>query len=384
MTDHGLLIIGSGPGAVAAAVAYREANGTGPVRLVTDDCDPPYERPPLSKDFLRGVTAPDDVYLHPESFYAEHGIELRRSAPVRSLDVEEHAVVLAGSGERLGWDTCVLATGSAPMRPPIPGAEASHVHVLRSMRDALALRTAAASAERAVVAGSGFIGCEGAASLAARGLAVTLITDETRPHDARLGEWAANRIAEWLRDCGVELVTGDRLVGIRELDVHTEAGRTVSADLVLLATGVKPRVQLAEQAGLVLEQNRVRVDAAMRTSADGVYAVGDVAFADNTSAGRPLAVEHWGDALAMGEIAGKHAAGRAEQWSQAPGFWSTIGSRTVKYSAWGDGYDDTHVVEHDNGGFTIWYRNDGDLVGVLTHERDDDYERGQKWLAGSP
>ena len=376
MSNHGLLVVGSGPGGVSAAMAYRAADGDGRVRLVTADPDLPYERPPLSKDFLRGDTDVDAVFLHPAPEYADHRIELIQSCQVRGLSVAERFAEL-DDGTRLDYDACVLATGSAPVGLPVPGADRPHVHLLRSLQDADALRTAAASATRAVVAGSGFIGCEAAASLAARGLPVTLITEEQRPHQARLGEWAARRIEEWLRDCGVELMTGNRLAEISDSTVRTEGHHSIAADLVLLATGVRPRTELARAAGLTIGRGRVRVDASMRTSANGVYAVGDVAFAHNASAGRELAVEHWGDAMAMGEIAGQQAAGQSAEWSAAPGFWSTIGDHTLKYSAWGDGFDDAAPVEGD-GGFTVWYGKAGRVVGVLTSERDYDYDRGQQ------
>jgi NADPH-dependent 2,4-dienoyl-CoA reductase/sulfur reductase-like enzyme len=116
----------------------------------------------------------------------------------------------------------------------------------------------------------------------------------------------------------------------------------------------------------------------MRTSRPDVFAAGDVALADNVSAGRPVPVEHWGDALAMGEIAGRVAAGELAQWTQPPGFWSTIGDRTLKYAAWGDGFDSVDVQDDPDGSFTIWYGSGGRVVGVLTHEADADYERGQE------
>lgn len=377
MTDHGLVVIGSGPGGVSAAVAYRQAGGDGPARIITTDVDAPYERPPLSKDFLRGESEAAEALVHPRSFYADLGIELVLDRPVTDL-IPEHNLVVLADGSRLDYRACVLATGSVPVGLPIGGADRPQVHTLRSLRDAGTLRTAAAGATGAVVAGSGFIGCEAATSLAARGLPVTLITDEPRPHGARLGEWVGERIEAWLRGCGVDVVTGERLELISETAVMTDSGTEITADLVLLATGVRPCADLAEGSDLEIERGRVRVDAAMRTSADNIYAVGDVALAHNTSAGRRISVEHWGDAMTMGEIAGAGCAGRAAEWSQAPGFWSTIGDRTLKYSAWGDGFDESRVVEHDDGGFTVWYGNDGHVAGVLTHRSDSAYERGQR------
>lgn len=133
-----------------------------------------------------------------------------------------------------------------------------------------------------------------------------------------------------------------------------------------------------------VQSERIPVDAGMRTERAGVYAAGDLVRAHNAGAGRALAVEHWGEALNMGEIAGRNAAGEERVWDVAPGFWSTIGTRTLKYAAWGDGFDETRLVEH-GGGFTVWYGREGTTVGVLTHERDADYERGRELVEqGAP
>lgn len=374
MRDGGLVVIGSGPAAVAAATAYRDAGGTGPVRLLTADEDLPYERPPLSKELLQGRTGADDTFLHDPEHYRRHDIEVWLSTPVSALLPDESALRLH-DGRTVRYDVCVLATGSAPVRPPVPGAE--RAHVLRSRRDALALTEAADEARTAVVVGSGFIGCEASASLALRGLAVTMLTEEAQPQQARLGPWVGERIAEWLRGAGVRLLTEDGLAELAPGVVHTSEGRRLPADLVLLATGASPQGALAAEAGLAMEDGRVRVTAGMRTSRPSVLAAGDVAHAFNPSAGRAVTVEHWGDALAMGEIAGRVAAGESAEWSQAPGFWSTIGDRTLKYAAWGDGFDEVRVDAGDDGRFTVRYGRGGEVVGVLTHERDEDYEAGQ-------
>lgn len=381
MSEHGLVVVGSGPAGVTAATAYREAGGDGPVRLFTADADLPYERPPLSKDVLRGAADADDAFLHDADHYRQRDIDVQVASPVAALLPDESAIRLA-DGRMISYGACVLATGCAPVRPSILGG--STAHVLRSRREAIALAAAASQASRAVVAGSGFIGCEAAASLAARGVAVTMVTDEARPQAARLGDWVGGRIAEWLREAGVELLGEDRLAEVGPDFARTDKGQRRAADLVLLATGVAPNGALAADAGLSMQDGRIRVDAQMRTSNPAVFAAGDVAWAFNASADRALAVEHWGDALTMGEIAGRVAAGEPAAWAQAPGFWSTIGDRTLKYTAWGDGFDDVRIDAdgeagdgESGGGFTVRYGRAGELVGVLTHERDGDYEAGQ-------
>jgi NADPH-dependent 2,4-dienoyl-CoA reductase/sulfur reductase-like enzyme len=179
----------------------------------------------------------------------------------------------------------------------------------------------------------------------------------------------------WLEALGVTLA----------LDAPVEALSEDAADLILMAGGVEPRAGLAETAGLDVRDGRIVVDEHMRTSAEGVYAAGDVAFARNATAGRHLAVEHWGEALNMGEIAGRAIAGEDAAWDGAPGFWSTIGEHTLKYAAWGDGFDETRVVDHGRGAWTIWYGSEGRTVGVLTHEADEDYEQGRTLVeTGAP
>jgi NADPH-dependent 2,4-dienoyl-CoA reductase/sulfur reductase-like enzyme len=167
--------------------------------------------------------------------------------------------------------------------------------------------------------------------------------------------------------------------------VRTPATTLPDADLVLIAAGVKPRGEIAAAAGLATHHGRIVVDEHMRASADGVLAAGDVAWAGNAAAGRHLAVEHWGDALAMGEIAGRTAAGEDAQWDAAPGFWSTIGTRTLKYAAWGDGHDEARFVQRPAGGWSVWYGRDRVTVGVLAHDADADYERGRELVEhGAP
>jgi 3-phenylpropionate/trans-cinnamate dioxygenase ferredoxin reductase component len=157
-------------------------------------------------------------------------------------------------------------------------------------------------------------------------------------------------------------------------------GARVAGEVVVMATGVSPRGELAAAAGIELSDGAVAVNAAMQSTDSGVLAAGDVCKAQNACAGRPLRVEHWGDALKQGEIAGRTAAGDNATWNEVPGFWSTIGSHTVKYAAWGDGQDQSRLESHGNGAFTAWYGRDGRVVGVLTHEADEDYERGQSLI----
>jgi NADPH-dependent 2,4-dienoyl-CoA reductase/sulfur reductase-like enzyme len=374
-----VVIVGGGPAAFAAARGYRAANGDGDVTILTPELTPPYTRPALSKEFLRGELADEDVPIEPTAWYEQHRIDLRLGTEAETVNPAERTLTLA-TGETLAYDACVLATGAEPKALPVPGATEEWVLLLRSLATARVLRDRAANATSAIVIGSGFIGCEAAASLAMRGVNATLVTDEGIPHEARLGDAAGRRIQHWLEELGVELVLGSGVEAIADHAVHVPGQEPVRGDLILMAAGVAPCGGLAENAHLDTQDGRIKVDATMRTSDEHVFAAGDVAFAYNAAAQRHLAVEHWGEALNMGEVAGQTIAGANARWDVAPGFWSTIGEHTLKYVAWGDGYDEAHLVEHDDGAFTVWYAQEGTTVGVLTHEADDDYEKGRELI----
>ena len=376
MTRCALLVIGGGPAGHAAAAAFREAGASGRVVLVSAEAVRPYFRPPLSKDYLRGESGEDELPLEDAQFYADRDIQLDLGLEVVGLDPDAGTAAL-GDGRTLEFDQAVLATGAQPSSLDVPGAD--RALSLRSLASGRTLRERAEAADSVVVIGSGFIGCEAASSLAARGLIVAQVSQEPAPLGTRLGNDVAQRLSDWLGDAGVSLhrQTGVARIGAATVDLTD--GTVLPAALVLAAVGVTPRVELARHAGLAVSDGRVVTDASLRTSHPRVLAAGDLVRAENAAAGRHLSVEHWGDAERMGEIAGTVAAGGTDTWAQAPGFWSEIAGHTLKYAAWGDGFDDHRLIEHGDG-FTVWYSDHGRIVGVLTHQADDDYERGIQLL----
>lgn len=377
-----IVIVGGGPAGLAAARAYRDAGGEAQVTMLCAEGHRPYRRPPLTKEYLRGEHGRADLFIEDAAFYSERSIALRTATEVVELDPDRRVAVTA-QGEEIGFTACVLATGSEPVRLAVAGGDHEDLLTLRTLEDSERLQAQAAPGVAVTVVGSGFIGCEAAVSLARRGSEVTLISDEELPQAARLGEEVGEIIRGWLTDAGVTTRLGAAVEGFEDGGRSVlVSGERLASDVTLIAAGVRPRASLAEGAGLEVEQGRVRVDASMRTSHEGVFAVGDVALAEHPVAGRRLAVEHWGEALAHGEVAGRVLAGDDVRWEQAPGFWSQIGARTLKHVAWGDGHDHVRVDRGDDGSFTAWYGLEGTVVGVLCHERDTDYERGRELVEG--
>lgn len=373
MSGAGVLIIGSGAAGISAAEAYRDAGGHRDVTVVSAEESEPYFRPSLSKDFLQGLTHASATGMLPKQWFSDRAIDLIHGDTVISLDVRSQCAATS-AGRRILYSHLILACGADPKRLSAPGG--NDVAYLRTLRDAESLRRAAIEAESAIVIGAGFIGCEAAASLSLRGIVTTLLASDEVPQENRLGFAAGERIAGLLTEAGVRLVGDVKVSAVQKNIIRLDDGTSLAADLILSATGVLPRIELAARAGIRIVDGRIAVDEHMRTSIANVYAAGDVALAAHRIAGRPVRVEHWQDAITHGRIAGANAAGESRSWSEVPGFWTTIGTHTLKYSAWGDGYGRARLVEKENG-FTVWYETNGIAVGVLTSEADCEFSEAQ-------
>jgi len=312
-TEPNFIIVGGGLAGAIAAQTLREEGFDRRITLLGEESNRPYERPPLSKDYLQGNTDRDSIFVHPESWYANHAVELRLGAAVTSLDPALRTVTTA-TGVQLGYDKLLLATGSTPRRVSVPGADFDGVRYLRSVEDSERIKAGFARAQRVAIIGAGWIGLETAAAARNAGLDVTLLEAGELPLLRVLGPEVAPIFADLHRDHGVDLRCQ---VAVAELTVGNGAvtgvilkdGSRIDADMVLVGVGITPNSQLAAEAGLKVD-NGIVVDEHLRTSDPDIFAAGDVAHAYNPRLGRHIRVEHWANARRQGVTAAKAMLGQ--------------------------------------------------------------------------
>jgi 3-phenylpropionate/trans-cinnamate dioxygenase ferredoxin reductase subunit len=340
-SDHTHIIVGASLAGAKAAETLRDEGFDGRVVLVGAEDERPYERPPLSKDYLRGEVGREKVYVHDESFYAEHDIELRLGRTVESLDTSTSELAL-DDGERLRYDRLLLSTGAEPRRLSIPGAELDGVLYLRSVQDSDALRERLERGGAVVVVGAGWIGAEVAASARQRGLEVTVLDPVGVPLERVLGaevgaiyrDIHTDHGTEMLMGTGVEAFEGDKAVE----RVRTSDGRELECDFVVVGVGVEPRTQLATQAGLAVD-NGISVDKHLQTSVPGVFAAGDAANAHHPFYGEQIRVEHWANALNQGPAAARNMLDRTVAYDRLPYFFSDQYDVGMEYSGFARTWD---------------------------------------------
>jgi 3-phenylpropionate/trans-cinnamate dioxygenase ferredoxin reductase subunit len=340
-TEQTHIIVGAGLAGAKAAETLRAEGFDGRVIVVGAESERPYERPPLSKDYLRGEAEREKVYVHDAAFYAEHEIELRLGTNAAGLDPGRHELELE-SGERLGYDRLLLATGAEPRRLGIPGGDLDGVLYLRDVRDSDAIRERLGQGGRLVVVGAGWIGAEVAASARQRGMDVTVLDPLAVPLERVLGPEVGGVYRDLHTEHGVRLRMGtsvEAFVGRERVEgVRTGDGETIPCDFVVVGVGVEPRTALAERAGIAVEDG-VLVDEHLRTSAPDVFAAGDVANAWHPFFGARVRVEHWANALNQGPAAARSMLGGAEPYERLPYFFSDQYDAGMEYTGYAPTWD---------------------------------------------
>ncbi|MEU1389872.1 MULTISPECIES: FAD-dependent oxidoreductase [unclassified Nonomuraea] len=315
-----IVIAGGGLAAAKAAEALRGEGFDGRLVLVGRETHLPYERPPLSKDYLQGAGERDKIFVHDRSWYAEHDVELRLGVEVTGIDPAGHRVTL-GDGEQLGYDRLLLATGSRPRRPGIPGADRPDVLYLRTVDDSERLRATLAGAGRVAILGAGWIGLEVAAAARAAGAEVTVIETASAPLLRVLGPHVAQVFTALHREHGVNFLFDARPAEITDSGVLLDDGAHVEADVVVAGVGAEPDTDLARAAGLTVEDG-VKVGADLRTSDPDIFAAGDIANAYHPLLGHHVRVEHWANALNQPATAARAMLGRAGDYDNLPYFFT--------------------------------------------------------------
>jgi 3-phenylpropionate/trans-cinnamate dioxygenase ferredoxin reductase component len=368
MSKHTFVIVGASLAGAKAAEELRERGFDGSVVLVSAEAELPYERPPLSKDHLRGELGREKAYVHSADFYAEQEIELIAGHTAMDLDVGARRVVL-DDGRSLSFDKLLLTTGAEPRRIRVPGADLEDIYYLRTLADSEALRDRIARGGKLAVVGAGWIGSEVAASARQNGAEVTLIDPLPLPNERIFG----SEIGAFYRNVhahhGVELALGEGVEGFeghgRVSAVRTSSGRTIDCDFAVVGIGVTPRVELARHAGLELD-NGIVVDETLRAAAANIYAAGDVANAWHPFFGRRIRVEHWANALNQGPAAARSMLDEPVSYDRIPYFFSDQYDVGMEYSGFATEWD--QVVfrgDRDGGEFVaFWLRENHVLAGM--------------------
>jgi 3-phenylpropionate/trans-cinnamate dioxygenase ferredoxin reductase subunit len=361
------VIVGGGLAGAKAAEALRDKGFDGKILFFAEEEQLPYERPPLSKEFLAGKSSLGDFTVHDAGWYRDHDVDLRLGTRVAALDPSGHSVTLP-EGTTAGYDKLLLATGSRSRRLPIPGSDAAGVHYLRTFKDASALDSALGDGSSLAVIGAGWIGLEVAASARQRGTTVTVVEAANLPLMAALGEEVGGVFAVLHREHGVDLRLGSQVAEIttaggKATGLRLGDGSTVSADAVLVAVGAQPNIELAQDAGLSMADGGVAVDASLRTSDPDVYAVGDIAAADHPLLRARIRTEHWANALKQPAVAVAGMLGTPAQYTELPYFFTDQYDLGMEYAGYAPDYD--RVVfrgDVDGREFVAFWLDDGNRV----------------------
>jgi 3-phenylpropionate/trans-cinnamate dioxygenase ferredoxin reductase component len=381
-----LLIGGFASGYCAAELRKRGAEGS--IVLVGREPEPPYERPPLSKEYLRGEAERGDAYVNPPEWYEENGVELRTGTNVMGLDLDSRTAKLQG-GEELEFEKALIATGANVNILRVEGAGQEGIHYLRAFGNSDGIREAAAAAERVVLIGGSYIGCEVAASLTAKGTECAMVMMEEVALSRTFGEEVGRWFHDLLESKGVEIHGGETLEAFEGEGnvkaVVTESGKVVEGDCVVVGAGVKPDVMLAQKAGLELDEERggIRCDETLEASVEGIYAAGDVCSYESRVHERRLRVEHWDVAMQQGMHAARGMMGESVPYEVVPYFFSDLADWVgLEYVGPAEEWDElVWRGDRDAGEFAVFYLKDGKVAGALTVEKSEDLAHARTLLA---
>ena len=381
------LLIG-GFAAAYCAAELRKGGAEGDILLAGREPEPPYERPPLSKEYLRGESKREDAHVNPESWYEENSVELRTGTNVMSLDAEARTVKLQG-GEEVGFEKALLAPGANVNLLRVDGSNLDRIHYLRAFGNSDNIRDDAAKADRVVLVGGSYIGCEVAASLTSKGTDCAIVMIEDVALSRTFGEDAGRWFHELLESKGVEIHGGETLAAFEGDDhaaaVVTESGRTIEGDMVVVGAGVRPDVMLAQRAGLEIDEDDggIRCDETLQTSVEGIYAAGDSCSYDSRVHGRRLRVEHWDVAMQQGQHAARSMMGDAKPYEVVPYFFSDLADWAgLEYVGPATDWDEEiWRGDREAGEFAVFYLKDGKVAGALTVERSEELAHARTLLA---
>jgi NADPH-dependent 2,4-dienoyl-CoA reductase/sulfur reductase-like enzyme/nitrite reductase/ring-hydroxylating ferredoxin subunit len=371
-----IVIVGGGAAGFAAAEMLRREGYDGNIVVLSQEAARPVDRPNLSKDNLAGSVPEDWAYLEPDEFYTKNRIDLRLDTEVLGFDPADREVTLAGS-EKIPYDRLLLATGAEPVRLTIAGAGLSHVHTLRSLADCCAIIDGAKNARRALVIGASFIGLEVAASLRARDIEVHVVAPEQRPMERVLGPELGDFVRRLHEEHGVKFHLGETVAAIDDRAATLKGGGKIEADLIVVGIGVRPRLALAEQAGLKTDRG-VAVSRTLETSAPGVFAAGDIARWPDPHSGQNIRVEHWVVAQRQGQVAARNMLGMNEPFDTVPFFWSQHYDVPINYVGHAEQWDDI-AIDGDIGAkdCLLRYRKGGRVLAIASIFRDADNLRAE-------
>jgi 3-phenylpropionate/trans-cinnamate dioxygenase ferredoxin reductase subunit len=380
------LLVGGGLAGASCASELRKRGAEGSILLVGREPEPPYERPPLSKEYLRGDASRAEAYVNEPSWYEENGVELATGKNVMSIDAEAKTAKLQG-GEEVAFGQALLGTGSNVNILRIEGAENEGIHYLRAYGNADAIREDAKAASQVVLVGGSYIAAEVAASLAATGTHCTMVAFEEVALSRTFGDDAGRFFQQGLEEHGVTFVGGEAVSAFegdgRVGAVLTESGRSFDCDLVVVGAGVKPDVMLAQRAGLEVDDGIV-CDAKLQTSVPGIYAAGDVCSYDSVVHGRRIRVEHWDVAMQQGMHAAKNMLGADADYDVVPYFFSDLADwASLEYVGPAKDWDqEVWRGSREDGEFSLWYLQGGKVAGCLSVGRSEDLAEARRLLAG--